>query len=67
MAESDGDWLQEDKMAAYAGQHGDTVAGNIIRQLRGGGGGGADTPYTRPFVGMLVPFGRTEGVTSATK
>ena len=28
-------------MAAYAGQHGDTVAGNIIRQLRGGGGGGA--------------------------
>ena len=54
-------------MAAYAGQHGDTVAGNIIRQLRGGGGGGADTPYTRPFVGMLVPFGRTEGVTVATK
>ena len=52
-------------MAAYAGQHGDTVAGNIIRQLRGGGG--ADTPYTRPFVGMLVPFGRTEGVTLATK
>jgi len=47
----------EHKMAAFAGAHGDTVAKNILQDLMGG----PPSPYKRPFVGMLVPFGRSAG------
>ena len=50
---------QEDKMAAFAGKHGETVAANILKEVTGCG---APSPYKRPFVGMLVPFGAGEGV-----
>jgi len=48
----------EDKMAAFAGKHGEVVAANIVKELMG-------TPliqYKQPFTGMLVPFGKSEGV-----
>ena len=50
---------QEDKMAAFAGKHGETVAANILKEVTGCG---APSPYKQPFVGMLVPFGAGEGV-----
>lgn len=48
---------EEHKMAAFAGAHGETVARNILQDLMGG----SPSPYKRPFVGMLVPFGRSAG------
>merc|ERR1711953_312723 len=48
---------QEHKMAAFAGAHGETVARNIIKEVMGC----PPTPYKRPFVGMLVPFGSSAG------
>jgi len=48
---------EEHKMAAFAGAHGETVAKNIVQDLMGG----AASPYKRPFVGMLVPFGKSAG------
>jgi len=49
---------EEHKMAAFAGAHGETVAKNIVKELTGC----SPTPYKRPFVGMLVPFGSGAGV-----
>ena len=49
---------QEDKMAAFAGKHGEVVAANIVKELKGC----TPSPYKQPFVGMLVPFGASEGV-----
>jgi len=47
----------EHKMAAFAAKHGELVVSNIVREASGS----TPSPYKRPFIGMLVPFGASAG------
>jgi len=47
----------EHKMAAFAARHGELVVSNIVREASGS----TPSPYKRPFIGMLVPFGASAG------
>jgi len=48
----------EDKMAVYAMNHGELVAGNIIRAAQGQ----VKKTYQQAFVGMVVTFGERSGI-----